>query len=248
MKPVSIKAALVILKRQIIYFVGKMITRYRKYNRVVIDKSIMPSLIGTDRFINSIQLARFINAIRAAQRTYLRITNNNELANNKDRFEQILTMSALLYEATRGFSKLSPWLRHLKSWDIHTEEIKFLNREFGKSSSILNTVVASIRNKVVYHFDRDVISESLRRLPIKEQTVFAASKSMINKDMIFTVVDDLIIDYVISLIPGTLPEKEKYGLFLNYVTHFSEMLIRVSTDLIIEYIKEYAMVDKAKLS
>lgn len=157
-------------------------------------------------------------------------------------------MSALLYEAVSGFRQLSPWLPYLTSWKTHAKEIKFINREFGNSSSILNTVVASIRNKVAYHFDRHVIVDSLQRLPIKEKTIFAPSRSRINKDMVFTIVDALIIDYVVALIPGSQPEKEKYMLYLNYVTLLSETIIHVSTDLIIEYIEQYATVDKGRLT
>ena len=76
--------------------ISRLKLRYKKYYRILVDKEVFQQIKYQDDFVASIQLARFTNTIRAAQRSYLRIPDDGRLPNTKDRIEQQYVYASII--------------------------------------------------------------------------------------------------------------------------------------------------------
>ncbi len=227
--------------------IGQLKIRYMKCNRILLDRKQWNSIKGQPEFIASIQLSRFINTIRSAQRNYLRIPDNGNLPNTKDRVEQQFVYAAILYEVIQSLSKLFPKIKHLKAWQENTQIIKELNKERSDKNSYYNTVIEAIRNQVAFHFDEIAVSKAVNLLAKKERYLLASSETEYNKDMVFNIVDDLVFNYVISADTSALSEVDKFERILKYVVDISEMIVKLAVDCILEIWKKSAYSERGHL-
>ena len=229
------------------FTVSRLKMRYKKYHRIIINKDDFYKIRNQDDFICSIQLARLVNTIRSAQSNYLRIPDNGKLPNTKDRIEQQYILASILYEALKSFLDFGGVLKNLKTWKTNSKLTKYLHKEWNGKTSYFRTVLEPIRNKVMFHFEREAITEAFEKIPIKERIDLAVSESMLTKDMVFKLVNELILNYIISKDIQQINDMEKYEYLLKYITDISEKLINLAEECVLEIWQKYAYKDKRRL-
>ena len=111
---------------------------------VTIKKDCIKELKSNEDFILAIQLSRIVNALRSSFRSYINVSNNDELLDMKDRIDILLLHGSMLYEAIHEFSSMCNRLSKLKYWQDHMDEIKLLTKEKGDKNSFTNTILKSI--------------------------------------------------------------------------------------------------------
>jgi hypothetical protein len=187
-----------------------------------------------------VQLSRLVNIIRAAERNYLRIPDNGNLANTRDRIEFQYFYCSVIYEAVKSLFDLAGNLRQLKAWNLNADITKELNRERNDKNSYYQKVLATIRNTVVFHFDREAVSEALNILPVKEKMDLMVSQTSMNRDMVTPVAGNLVLNWVLSHDNRPVPGTEKYDYLLSYAIDLSKKLVSLCNSCILEIWTKYA--------
>ena len=129
--------------------ISRLKLQYKKYNRIILDKDVFNTVKNQDDFICSIQMARFVNTIRSAQRTYLRIPDDGRLPNTKDRIEQQYIYASIVYEVMNSFLDLGGYLKNLNAWKSNSTLTSFLHKERNDRRSYFRKVLDPIRNTVI---------------------------------------------------------------------------------------------------
>jgi hypothetical protein len=208
--------------------------RWKRFYRISVTREQYEKLRTDEDFINSIQLSRLVNVIRAAQSTFLRIPNDGNLINTRDRIEFQYLYSSIVYEATGSLLDLGGKLKHLKAWQANADLTKELNQLRSTATSYYRQVLAPIRNTVMFHFDREAVTEALSILTVKDRMDLLVSETRLNKDMLTPLAGNLVLNYVLSKDPGNGPGFEKFDYWMKYVTETSSKVIAVANACIIE--------------
>ena len=135
----------------------------RRYERIFVDGTAFDQAKSDHDFLLGLHLLRFTSRIRSYQRIYLRIPNDGQLPNTQDRENVNLLLGATLYEGLKDFAKLQNELRKLKSFDAVVPVVKRLNRALSSAKSDVNPALEVLRNKVVFHFDREILQRRFQK-------------------------------------------------------------------------------------
>lgn len=235
-RPVSLRASIVMFKARLIRFLGRFRLKFALYHHAVLRNDRLNQLKNDRLFIDVVQITRFLNSIRSSQRAYLRIPDTGSPENNKDRLEQVLRLSAVLYQALEKFNGLEKKLCTLSAWGQYQHEIDYIQHQISNNSSYFKVVIKPIRDKIVNHFDADVIKKALHNLDETKRNVFAVSKRILNKDIVYLLVDNLILDYIDKLLEKVDSSLERYGAFLTYVNDLTQKLTRIANAVIEEFL------------
>jgi hypothetical protein len=119
-----------------------------------------------------VQLCRMLNTILANQRQYLRIPNDDNPANKRDQRETILYHGAVIFESVKTLLSHSSKLKELDSWKIQNIAVQKIQKEFNNQKSFTQKYLEPIRNKILFHYDTEVIEEILRNYTLTEETIF----------------------------------------------------------------------------
>jgi len=196
-------------------------------------------LKSDENFVVAVQLARVVNALRSNWRAHICISHDDKLLIAKDRLDLMLCQASMLYEAVREFSRLSKHLSSLEYWRTHPDEIRCLQTESNDQSSFTNTILKNIRRKVYFHFDRDIISDRISYHPMGNNVDFMIGQSTTRKDVVYSLADDLILSYVVSLSSEpALKPLEKYDRFEKKVIKLSDQLCSLFDNLIKELMRD----------
>ena len=157
----------------------------------------------------AVQLSRLLNVIRAKQRQYLRINNDDDPANVRDRLELILYHGAIIFEPVKTILCYSKQLKRLNSWINNIVAVQRIQREFNNNNSFTQKYLKPIRNEILFHYDIDIIGRILEDYPLAQNAIFAEAKSERTLDLAFVLADELLINLVIQNIEEEITESEK---------------------------------------
>lgn len=160
------------------------------------------ALIGKEnQLILSTQLSRIINVIQANNRQYLRIIRNGNSLTIRDQIELILYHAAIIFEGIEAIKKEKSILFKLKCCLNNPELVKNIKNEI-KPTSFTQTCLKKIRNKLLFHYDRDIIDESTITSIIQKEEYFAESESGCDSELVFILADNILLSYIFTLING----------------------------------------------
>ncbi len=202
--------------------------------KVIVDPKHESSIRDDPDFILAIQLSRIVNSLRSNLRSYMNVSNNNKLIGTKDRLDLLLVHGSMLYEAINVFSSHGKRFRELKLWNEKTEEFNLLNRERGNDKSFTNVVLSKIRNKLFFHFDHQVISETISNLEFPNGITFIIASSTKVGDSLYTLADDLILTYIINLQDIEDSNEKKYSNVEDQIIGLSQRLGELFDNIIKE--------------
>ena len=201
---------------------------------VKIKKGYIDALRHSEDFIIVIQLSRIVNSLRSNFRSYLNVSNNDKVIDTKDRIDLLLIHGSMLYEAIHEISKIGKQLTKMKLDKSDLENINIFKKEIGNKSSFTNTVLKRIRNKIFFHFDRDIIADGLKKFDFGESPTFALGISTKRKDVIYSFVDDLILSDLVNISTEKEAASVKYDKIENKIIDLSDRLCNVFDNIIKE--------------
>lgn len=206
--------------------------------KVKIKEDYIEKLKSSEDFILAIQLSRIINSLRSNFRSYINVSNSDDLLDLKDRIDLLLIHGAMLYEAIHEFSSMSKRLAKLVFWRKNAKQIKMLQRENNDKDSFTNTVLKSIRNKIFFHFDKKVIRDALSKFNLHDEPVFIIGKSTSRKDMRYSLADDLVLTYLVNLFPKYNDMFQRYEEIREKIIKLSDTTCSVFDNIIGELLKD----------
>ena len=213
---------------------------FGKHESVFISRSDFEKSKHDTLFIAAIQFGRIVNAIRSCERITLRIVDWGRITDTKDRIELLFVLSSYVYEGVKEFFRREQDLKHLKSWSSETSSIEQLRQERDGRGSQYWQVIHDIRNKVSFHFLKEVIENSIDNLPVKDEMDFAIGRTPLQRDIIYSLGDDIVLQYVFGRPWMTGSVEKRIEALLNYLVTTSEELLRLMYGLIIEILQPIA--------
>lgn len=214
-------------------------------NRHDISSLIIPAEVArtnrTNReFIALLNLGRMVNTIQFALSVLRESPPDGTPADTRQGVNAFLFCGSLLFEGIRHVNVLAekyPSFDHLGPFKKPYDDPALERFE--------ETVLKTIRNKIVSHFDDDVFIDSLRHTEL-EDAVFAQRHTDILEDMVFTLSDELVLGYVTRGYTGTWsPAPASFiGLVEEMITR-SRTFIRLVVELITAVMTEKGWVERS---
>ena len=211
---------------------------------IIVKRELLPSIAFQDKFINAVQLARIVGAIRCNNVLQVDKISDDE-SNLTLRIYLLLNHAALLFEGIRRFHKSKSNFADLPSYRDNLSNIDALERDYNDPKSFINVVLKDIRNKIAFHFDRNVISSALQSLVAdsvneKRDLVLISGKTELVKDTVYVLADNINISYVLGLIGSRdLPQEERFKTLAKELLVLSGLFCSVIDNLIPDLVGEY---------
>jgi hypothetical protein len=157
------------------------------------SKETFDRLKTDECFLALLTLARVINALRFCQKAAIDAKAVAGPAGARSRINSFLFASSVLYE---GFLTVEKLAVHFKSFDSYRNGLAVLLKD-KDTQSIRQSVLQRMRNKFVFHFDRDVAKESFDHfdLPVYK---FASGTGKASGEMYFGLADEAVMNYLLQ--------------------------------------------------
>ncbi len=162
-----------------------------------------------ERFLLGLQFSRLYNALNAALRSYVALKTDSP-ADKRDRIERVLSHGAIVAECLSTLEKHHTDLEGLPCWSSTEPRIVFVQSQLREPSSFYRTVLKTIRDKIMYHYDLSVIQDVIQDYPLHDGIRFGEAESTSGIDLCFPLVDEMIIHYLIKRYGPDKPEMEVY--------------------------------------
>ncbi|MFH1935736.1 MAG: hypothetical protein ABIN18_29725 [Pseudomonadota bacterium] len=146
-----------------------------------------------ERFLGLLTLARFVNALRFCQKAGIDSQSTPGRAGERDRINSFFFISSILYE---GFILVEKIEKYFKDIDSFKKGFSSLLKD-RSVKSFRKLVRKRIRNKFVFHFDKDVAKESLENLELPEY-IFASGIGKSSGEMVFVLAEEIAINYLLQ--------------------------------------------------
>ena len=219
--------------------ISKIRKRMPVYIRVVLSKKKYEQLKLDQDFINSIQLARLYNAIRAAERNYLRIPDKGNLPDTRDMVEFQYMYAATVYEALCSLLGMGGSLKHLSAWQNSSHLTKQLYRE-KDGNGYFQKVLGRIRNKVVFHFDRKAVQDAFSILKVGEIVDLVVARANYTHEMVMPLVSDLVLNYVLEADTRPIETSDKHDHLMKHTIFLAERVCTLAERCILEIWSKHA--------
>ena len=161
---------------------------------IVCSKETFNLLKADESFLGLLTLARAVNAMRFCQKAGIDSKSTVGPAGARSRINSFLFAGSVLYQGFITAEGLGKHFRHLDSYKEGFQEL--LND--SDVQSFRKSVLHRMRNKFVFHFDRDVAKESLgKNFDLKEYK-FASGIGDASGEMYFGLADEAAIHYLLD--------------------------------------------------
>ena len=185
-----------------------------------------------ERFLALLTLARVINALRFCQKAAIDAKAVVGPSGARSWVNSFLFAGSVLYE---GFLAVERLTIHFKDLDSYRNGFGVLLKD-GNTQSLRQSVLNRIRNKFVFHFDRDVAKESFKHfeLPVYK---FASGTGKASGEIYFGLADEAVMNYLLQPADDEPDEsvKTRYEKILQDTTQlmvrFTESAERLMTDV-----------------
>ncbi len=150
-------------------------------------------LKADERFLGLLTLARVVNALRFCQMPAIDSKNVSGPAGVRSRINSFLFASSVLYEGFRTIDELGV---HFKTLDSYRNGFGVLLKD--KAVQVLRqSSLRRMRNKFVFHFDRDVVKEAFDRFQLPAYK-FASGIGKASGAMYFALADEAVMNYLLQ--------------------------------------------------
>ena len=211
--------------------------------RLIVKKELYDSIKDDDKFLDAIQLCRILSAIQYNNNIY-GLLNEHVKSEEFDTYIQlhlVILHSAFLYEGIKKFNTIKNNWKELESLESFIANKEIIEEFFSAKNSFYSEILYNIRRKVAFHFDGHVVVSKLEEFLSKSKTedvFFVESKTDLNKDMKFSLANNLSFHYILGLIEGD-SDKEKFKSFALKLTELSNLFCDTLQVIIPELIEDY---------
>lgn len=157
------------------------------------SKEAFVRLKTDERFLALLTLVRVINALRFCQKAAIDANVVAGPVGARTRINSFLFAASVLYE---GFFAVEQLAMHFKDFDSYRNDFAVLLKD-RDTQSLRQSVLKRMRNKFVFHFDRDVAQQSFDhfKLPVYK---FASGTGKASGEMYFGLADEAVINYLLQ--------------------------------------------------
>jgi len=209
---------------------------------LIVKKELYQSIKDDEKFLGAIQLCRILSAIQYNNVIYTMLIGNEEF----DTYLQlhlVIHHASFLFEGIKKFNIIRNNWKELESLESFIKNKEIIEEYFSDNNSFYTDVLFSIRSKVAFHFDGHVVVRKLEEFLNEserknEDVVFIDSKTDLNKDMKFSLANNLNFRYILGLIQGESDE-EKFKTVALELTKLSNLFCNALQEIIPELIQDY---------
>jgi len=204
--------------------------------KVYITKEEFNVLKKNVKLLNAIRLLRIDSAITTLESLMARTFHDGKKTDPKDdtsrdkrdRLEIVQYYGAVLYESINTIHQMRGQLEQLNEYKNHINDISYLLDEWSNHDSFTQTILKKIRDKLTFHFDKDVFQEAIldMDLPDEEFVLFEGDSEVI-ADLNCSAIPTLYWNYLISPDKGNSSDEEKVRDINNQMRKIFEKLKEV---------------------
>jgi len=198
-------------------------------------------------FINAIRLLRIDNAITTLKslmyRTFQDGTKtepkDDTSRDERDRLEIVQYYGATLYESIKTMYNMADQLEKLDEYKKHIDDINYLFDEWSNPDSFTQTILKKIRNKLAFHFDKEVFQEAILDMDLPdEEFVLFEGDSERNFDLNYPIIPTLYFNYLISYVKGDSSDEKKLRHIHDQMNLIAKKLQEVTGSIAGELLKD----------
>ena len=160
---------------------------------ITCTKEIFDTLRTDERFLNLLTLARFFNALRFCQQPVIGAIKSDKPSASRQSINSFLFASSVLYE---GFLLVERLGQYFKDLDSFKNGFAVLLRD-KKVKTIRETTLKRMRNKFVFHFDRDLALEALKDFELQNYR-FATGFGKASGELYYGLADEAVMNYLLQ--------------------------------------------------
>jgi len=189
----------------------------------------------SEHFCAILALARIVNSIRFVLRAAIDSKDRDTPEASRQRINSFLYLGALLYEGIQAVKgEINKVLRHYSSFRQNFVPL-FRDKEI---ESLCSFVLGPLRKKIVFHFDMNTISETLKNVDLRELT-FAKSHSQGAGDVVYILADVIVVNYLLNLTSNQ--DSKKIEDLIEKVVSFSEKFCNAADEVISEVLNDFGV-------
>ncbi|MBV6493864.1 MAG: hypothetical protein LDLANPLL_01888 [Turneriella sp.] len=202
------------------------------FNENPFKKSFCSGDDVNEKIILAIQTARLINHLRltimAEGKYILEGKNNESLEHKKFATEIFFTRASYLAEIIKNVED-KQIANNYRKYHVPDKAIQSLETELNRYSkgTIYRNLIFHIRDKIMFHFDRDVITETWSELAELEEVNIYQGNSTERSNMFFTIVDTVAINFLIKQ-AGWAKAGDKNAIWGEAVKKYQELRATVA--------------------
>lgn len=173
-------------------------------------------------------LCHIVNSINSTNRSLFRIGEPGQSpSSRRDIIYGIIALAGYLYEGIERSEDILKDLVCILPANLRTE-CAWPRSEVHENNSFYKTILEKIRNKLSFHFSEVLSSPEWLQKVDRFPVLLGEGSGPTNCDFVYTLTDDIIHDYFVSLSPGDETSAEKLTQLAkklnNYVTRFCRLL------------------------
>lgn len=190
--------------------------------------------IRTDpRFAALLLLARVVNGINFCFQTLIESIKDDTPAGQRQHFNSFLFACGILYEGLKVANTLGKYFGDRKSFQ---NGFGLLLKD-KVTKQLQQTVLNSMRNKVAFHYDEDIVTGTLKNLNLSSYA-FATAANSKSGAIYFKRADEVAINFIIGE-PGSKEEEQKvFREILESTSKVMTQFVRCANELITDVLKD----------
>jgi hypothetical protein len=165
--------------------------------KITCSEDTFNRLKSDERFLGLLTLARFVNALRFCEVTFLKAKGAKTPSARRQSINGFLFASSVLYE---GFLLVGQLGKRLRNFESYKSGFGPLFRD-PAVKSLRKNYLKRLRNKFVFHFDQAVPGEVMDQFDLPEYA-FATGRGPRSSELYFDLADEIFIDYLLPLKKG----------------------------------------------
>ena len=200
---------------------------------IYISKDEFENIRKDPRFVSLLLLGRIVNGINFCLQSLLESNRDPTPTGQRQRFNSFLLACGVLYEGLKVANTLGK----------HFSDRKSFRNGFGRllsdeeTKKLQGTVLNSMRNKVAFHYDEDVVATTLENLDLATYAFATASSETLGA-IYFRLADEVAINFIIGE-PGSREEENQiFREILASTSHVLTEFVRCANELIPDVLKE----------
>lgn len=187
---------------------------------IVCSKRQFDKLKSDERFLALLRLARFVNALMFCHRPVINAGNMDTPDATRQRINSFVFASSVLYEGFRVAEQLG---KHFRQLDSFKNGFANLMRD-RNAQNLKNTILKRMRDKFVFHFDKDVATEALEGFELPHYK-FATGKGKVFGQMYFCLADEVVMNFLLQLKDEESDDELKLR-FQNITQDITQLMVK----------------------
>lgn len=199
------------------------------------SKATFDSIKTDERFLGLLTLARIVNALRFCHKAGIDAKDLDRPSGARSRINSFFFAASILYEGFRLVGRLGRNFTGLDSFDSGFGVLQ----QDRKVTNLRNSVLKRMRNKFVFHFDKEIPTESLENFELPEYK-FAEGIGEAAGEMVFSLADEVVINYLIQPRPNETDDslKERFNKIIDDTNEVTGKFLEAAEKLMADVLKD----------